>query len=95
MIRVKAVKELRYGGQRYTPGQHFEATSKHVKVLTAIKKVEVAKEKPKEQKPKEEKPVNASKPGAPTASEKAEKIAAAEASGQHNRRDMVAEGSRK
>lgn len=45
MPKVRALKEIRYGGTTYNAGEEFEITDGHVKVLTVIKKVELAPEK--------------------------------------------------
>jgi hypothetical protein len=54
-MHLKAIKSLPYGGKRYNPGETFEASDKHGKLLVAIGK---AKEcaAPKVETPAEEKP---------------------------------------
>ena len=69
MPRLKAIKEIRYAGATYFPGEEFEASDKDAKVLVAIQKCEAAKAKPKRtpplivEKKEEPEPAPLSEPG--------------------------------
>jgi hypothetical protein len=41
MARIQALKEIRYGGENYQPGDVFDAKDREAKVLVAIGKAKV------------------------------------------------------
>jgi hypothetical protein len=96
-VRVRAVKMVRYGGKRYLPGQHFEATRAHAKVLSLMKKaVEVKEKEPAKKEPEKKEPARVERKDMTAKKVDAEVNQKNEGEvGKYERRDMTAKESSK